>query len=150
MSGKKDKKPTSYANPAFDEKPIRTENSGEPSPMGSDIFIVKPDGKKGSRSHPDAFRHEPITQQNIGRSILRGVRCKYLIFSFLFNRSIFIKNLALWATRQTEKDLGENKDLYVKTTIRELILYLVYISVLCISKCRFYSFYINKKKMFIL
>lgn len=42
--------------------------------------------------------------------------------------------LALWATRQTEKDLRKNKDLYVKTTLRELIIYLVFITVLCISK----------------
>lgn len=42
--------------------------------------------------------------------------------------------VALWATRQTEKDLRKNKDLYVKTTIRELILYLVFITILCISE----------------
>jgi len=134
MSGNKDKTPNSYANPAFDEKPIRTEHSGEPSPMGSNIFIVKPDGKNGSLSHPEPLRHEPVTQQNIGRMILRGIRCKYLIFSFLFYIFICIKHLALWATRQTEKDLGKNQELYVKTTIRELIVYLGYISVLCISK----------------
>jgi hypothetical protein len=138
MSGKKVKISTSYANPAFDEKPIRTEHNGEPSPMGSNIFIVKSDSQNGNRSHPEPLRHEPVTEQNIGRMILRSIRCKYLIFSFLFNILICIKYLALWATRQTEKDLGKNKELYVKTTIRELILYLIYISVLCISTYRFY------------
>ncbi len=76
MSVKKVKTPTSYANPGFDEKPTKVANSNEASPMGSNIFIVTPDGKKNSRSHPDPFRHEPVTQQNIGRTILRSIRCK--------------------------------------------------------------------------
>jgi len=42
--------------------------------------------------------------------------------------------VAFWATRQTEKDIRKNKDLYVKTTIRELIVYLVFICILCIGK----------------
>ncbi|CAF1188330.1 unnamed protein product [Adineta steineri] len=111
MSTKSDKIPTSYANPAFDEDSNR--NSVAPSPMGSNIFIVKPDDAKRNRSHPEPHRHEPVTQKSFGRTILRGIR-------------------SLWATRQTEKDLRKNKDLYVKTTIRELILYLVFITILCI------------------
>ncbi|CAF3934368.1 unnamed protein product [Adineta steineri] len=111
MSTKNDKVPTSYANPAFDEDSNR--NSVAPSPMGSNIFIVKPDDAKRNRSHPEPHRHEPVTQKSFGRTILRGIR-------------------SLWATRQTEKDLRKNKDLYVKTTIRELILYLVFITILCI------------------
>jgi len=56
--------------------------------------------------------------------------------------------LALWATRQTEKDLRKNKDLYVKTTIRELILYLVFITILCISKLEeTYSDYKKQKEI---
>ncbi|UJR08879.1 hypothetical protein I4U23_013134 [Adineta vaga] len=107
------KTPTSYANPAFDEEPAGVRNSGGPSPMGSNIFIVKPDDAKKSRSHPEPNRHDPVTKKNFGWTILRGIR-------------------SLWATRQTEKDLRKNKDLYVKTTIRELILYLVFITILCI------------------
>jgi len=81
--------------------------------MGSNIFIVKPEGEHHNRVHPEPYRHEPVTHSNIGRTILRGIR-------------------SLWATRQTEKDLRKNKDLYVKTTIRELVLYLVFITILCI------------------
>lgn len=45
-----------------------------------------------------------------------------------------VRCIALWATRQTEKGLGKNKDLYVKTTLRELFIYLAFIVVLCIGK----------------
>jgi hypothetical protein len=139
MSGKRDTK----VKQAFEENPTRTETSGEPSPIGSSIFIVKSDSKKSSRSHTDPFRHEPVTQRNIGRMILRGIRCKNLIF--FISSSIFdLFNIsALWATRQTEKDLRKNKDLYVKTTIRELILYMIFIVILCISKI---FFHVNLKK----
>ncbi|CAF4656456.1 unnamed protein product [Rotaria sp. Silwood1] len=105
--------PTSYSNPTFDEEPVGIKNSNGTSPMGSNIFIVKPDDKNTNRTHSEPYRHDPITKKNIGRIILRGIR-------------------SLWATRQTEKDLRKNKDLYIKTTIRELILYLVFVTILCI------------------
>ncbi|CAF1290241.1 unnamed protein product [Rotaria sordida] len=105
--------PTSYSNPNFDEEPAGIKNSGGASPMGSNIFIIKPDDKNKNRTHPEPYRHDPTTQKNIGRTILRGIR-------------------SLWATRQTEKDLRKNKDLYIKTTLRELILYLVFVTILCI------------------
>jgi hypothetical protein len=62
-------------------------------------------------------------------------------------------NLALWATRETEKDLRKNKDLYVKTTLRELVIYLVFIAILCISKykitfCFMKIVYVNKRQIF--
>ncbi|CAF0734591.1 unnamed protein product [Didymodactylos carnosus] len=93
-----------HANPAFeDTEPSTT----APSPMGSNIFIVKSDDENQPR-------HEQVkTKNNIGRTVLRGVR-------------------SMWATRQTEKDLSDNKDLYVKTTLRELVVYLVFITILCI------------------
>ncbi|CAF0734186.1 unnamed protein product [Rotaria sordida] len=113
MSTKKDTKPNSSTNSALNEEPTGGKNSDEPSPMGSNIFIVKPDDEKKNRLHPEPFRHDPVTRNNIGRTMLRGIR-------------------SLWATRQTEKDLGKNKDLYVKTTLRELIIYLIFITILCI------------------
>ncbi|CAF4587465.1 unnamed protein product [Rotaria sp. Silwood1] len=113
MSVKKDTKSSSPTNSAFDEEPTEGKSSGGPSPMGSNIFIVKPDDEKKNRFHPEPFRHDPVTRNNIGRTILRSIR-------------------SLWATRQTEKDLGKNKDLYVKTTLRELIIYLIFITILCI------------------
>lgn len=113
LAMKSEQAATSYANPAFDDDGQSARNSSAPSPMGSNIFIVKPEDEKKKRSHPQPYRHEPVTSRNFGRMILRGIR-------------------SLWATRQTEKDLRKNKDLYVKTTIRELILYLVFITILCI------------------
>ncbi|CAF3336661.1 unnamed protein product [Rotaria socialis] len=113
MRSKNDTSPTSYANQAFEDEPTGGKLSSDPSPMGSDIFIVKPNKGNRNRLHTEPFQLEPVTRRNIGRSILRGVR-------------------SLWATRQTEKDLGKNKDLYVKTTLRELFIYLVFIVLLCI------------------
>lgn len=75
---------TSYANASYDEEPVGVKTSGGTSPMGSNIFIVKPDDDKANRVHPEAYRHEPVTKRNIGRSILRVIRCKYLFFVSFF------------------------------------------------------------------
>jgi hypothetical protein len=75
--------PTSYANPAFDEEPAEIKNSAGTSPMGSNIFIVKPDDERKNRSHPVPHRHEPVTKNNVGQTIFRGIRCKFLWFLFL-------------------------------------------------------------------
>ena len=87
MSATKEQQPTSYANPAFDDEPRSVRNSAGPSPMGSNIFIVKPDDEKKNRSHPQPHRHEPVTHRNIGRTILRGIRCRNLS-SFVFYLSL--------------------------------------------------------------
>ena len=77
MSSKKDAVPTSYANPAFDDEPAGVRNiSSGPSPMGSNIFIVKPDDDKRSRAHPQPFRHDPVTKKNCGQMIFRCIRCE--------------------------------------------------------------------------
>jgi hypothetical protein len=76
MSNKNNSMPTSYANPAFDEEPNGIRNSAGPSPMGSNIFIVKPDDETKNRVHPQPYRNEPVTQKNIGRVVLGGIRCK--------------------------------------------------------------------------
>lgn len=89
MSSKNEQMPTSYANPAFDEDPNGVRSSTGPSPMGSNIFIVKPDDEKKSRVHPQPHRHEPVTQQNIGRMVLRGIRCKNIIRLLLSFVSIY-------------------------------------------------------------
>ncbi|CAF0929169.1 unnamed protein product [Adineta ricciae] len=100
---------------SYDGSPVHKQSGkGKISPAGSpDIFTVQPGGEKRSVAHSDELQRSPAAQRGIGRTILHGIR-------------------SLWATRQTEKDLGKNKDLYVKTTIRELIVYLVFIVVLCI------------------
>ncbi len=40
--------------------------------------------------------------------------------------------LALWATRQTE-NTEENRELFIKTTLRELIVYAVFLTTLCVG-----------------
>ena len=80
MITKQDKIPTSYSNSAFNEDSTMERTSGNPSPMGSNIFIVKPDDGKMNRSHPEPYRNEPVTKKNIGRMILQGVRCKLIRF----------------------------------------------------------------------
>ena len=90
MNSKQEPMPTSYANPAFDEEPNGVRNSAGPSPMGSNIFIVKPDDSKNSRAHPQPFRNDPVTSNNIGRMILRGIRCR-----ICFNEDFFHLPLSL-------------------------------------------------------
>jgi hypothetical protein len=47
--------------------------------------------------------------------------------------------IELWATQQTEKiDRHQEKDKYVRTTIRELIVYLFFLTVLSIGKTKFH------------
>ena len=41
--------------------------------------------------------------------------------------------IGLWRTRQTE-DVDSDRELHVKTTLRELAIYIVFIVVLCICK----------------
>lgn len=82
MGIKKNQTAPACASPVFDENLRKGEQSGEGSPMGSNVFIVKSDSTKINTSHADPFRHEPVTQQNFGRSILRGIRCKCLAFLF--------------------------------------------------------------------
>lgn len=85
MSVKKNQIAPTYTNPAFDNKITKTEHSGEGSPTGSNIFIVKHNNGKTSPSHADPFQHEPITQKNFCQSILRGIRCRQLKIFFYFD-----------------------------------------------------------------
>ena len=39
---------------------------------------------------------------------------------------------ALWATRETE-EIKDNKELTIRTTLRELLIYIVFLTVLCIG-----------------
>ncbi|CAF0936292.1 unnamed protein product [Adineta steineri] len=111
MAIKKDARPISYNNSAFDDQTLGDKTSIGLSSANSDVFVVQSNGKKSSYSHSEPYGSNPVAlQRGFGRSILH----------------------ALWATRQTEKDLGKDKDLYVKTTIRELIIYLAFVSILCI------------------
>jgi hypothetical protein len=52
-----------------------------------------------------------------------------MIFVFLF---VWIE---IWATQQTERiDRHQEKDKYVRTTIRELIVYMIFLVILSIGK----------------
>ena len=68
--------PKAHANAGFEDEPHAGQQSGGPSPMGSNIFIVKPEGGNGNRSHPEPERHEPVTKKSFGRIILGGIRCE--------------------------------------------------------------------------
>ena len=45
---------------------------------------------------------------------------------------------ALWATRQT-RDTQNDSELLIKTTLKELIIYIVFLVVICISKLKAYK-----------
>ncbi|UJR37362.1 hypothetical protein I4U23_030070 [Adineta vaga] len=113
MAAKMNARTASLGDSVFDEKSNKRKNTGTVSPANSDIFVVKPGGDKRNLTHSEQQRRSPVAKRGIGRTILHGIR-------------------SLWATRQTEKDIGKNKELYVKTTLRELIIYLVFIAILCI------------------
>ncbi|CAF0898034.1 unnamed protein product [Adineta steineri] len=171
MAIKKDARPISYNNSAFDDQTLGDKTSIGLSSANSDVFVVQSNGKKSSYSHSEPYGSNPVTQhRGFGRSILHGIRSLWAtrqtekdlgkdkdlyvkttireLIIYLahsepygsnpvtqhrgFGRSILHGIRSLWATRQTEKDLGKDKDLYVKTTIRELIIYLAFVSILCI------------------
>lgn len=88
MNSKQEAMPTSYANPAFDEEPNGVRNSTGASPMGSNIFIVKPDDSNKNRAHPQPYRNDPVTSRNIGRMILRGIRCRICLDEDFFHLSL--------------------------------------------------------------
>ena len=50
--------------------------------------------------------------------------------------------LALWSTRHT-RDVANNSDLLIKTTLKELILYIIYLVILVISEL-FFDIFISE------
>ena len=67
--------------------------------------------------------------------LLRYVRSKNELFPFALRRSPFDVLAELWATQQTERiDRRQHKDKYVRTTLRELMIYLVFLTVLSIGQ----------------
>ena len=50
-----------------------------------------------------------------------------------FNQLLIFHSSGLWKTRLTE-DTDEDRELYVKTTLRELAIYVGFITILCICK----------------
>ena len=48
-------------------------------------------------------------------------------------RCLFPIAVALWSTRQTE-DTKDNRELHVKTTLREMCVFVVFLVVLCIGE----------------
>lgn len=55
--------------------------------------------------------------------------------------------IALWATRQTEETKG-NRELHVKTTLRELIIYLVFLIILCVGKGKPWQLHVSKVQIY--
>ena len=133
MSEKRARVSPAFVYPLPEQQVPVARNSGASSRATSDIFTIKPTSARSNHQYPELLRSTPVKQQGFLRTILRGIRGESSVVDW---ESLFSPRtcLALWATRQTEKDLRKNKDLYVKTTLRELIIYLVFITVLCISK----------------
>lgn len=72
--------------------------------------------------------------------VVRGIKKKKprqhqkINFLEILDSVIFIFYcLALWATRQTE-DTTSDKEMHIKTTLRELLVYVLFLIVLCIGK----------------
>lgn len=67
--------------------------------------------------------------------LFNEIVCTLTKVQYMDTRSFqnFVQFTALWATRQTEETKG-NRELHVKTTLRELIIYLVFLIILCVGK----------------
>ncbi|CAG5091366.1 Oidioi.mRNA.OKI2018_I69.PAR.g13008.t1.cds [Oikopleura dioica] len=93
-------------------------DDGEPSHIGVE---------NGAYDDFDAVKREDSTDSIIKEKQKDAQR----IEKFEKDRSILGKIgngfRSLWATRLTEKDLSDNPDKYAKTTIRELILYVIFL-----------------------
>jgi len=74
MTTKTNTTQSSYANSAIEEPSTGGRNSTGMSSANSRIFVIKPDSANKSPAHP---------RQNIGRTILGGIRCKSS-FNFFF------------------------------------------------------------------
>ena len=56
-----------------------------------------------------------------------------VISMFFFLIFLIFAHAAIWATKQTENTTG-NAELTIKTTLRELIIYVIFLIILCISE----------------
>lgn len=72
--------------------------------------------------------------ENPCETLLHWVRSKYLR-SLAFRQHSLGSWIELWATQQTERiDRQQHKDKYVRTTLRELGIYLIFLTILSIGK----------------
>lgn len=95
----------------FGQDGIRDDPALSPSAMEDDAVYsggAKPKGKSGAVANPSSSKKSQSCLGKIGS----GIR-------------------SLWATRQTE-DVKGDRELHVKTTLRELIIYIVFLVILCI------------------
>jgi hypothetical protein len=66
---------------------------------------------------------------------LNMVKCKLKIIQLNFFKAFFLLFFfkAIWSTRELT-DTTKSNDIHVKTTLRELIIYILYLIILCICK----------------
>ena len=69
------------------------------------------------------------TWNTLKKVYLKATKCKS--FKIIYSKNVFFK--VLWATRQTQ-DTSQNNDLLIKTTLKELVTYSIYLVVITISK----------------
>ncbi|XP_076822255.1 polycystin-2-like protein 1 isoform X2 [Clavelina lepadiformis] len=105
-----------WDNEAFDNTPGVTNTistnyydyDDRPAEMSSEVYV----STAGSHRHHDQDENEFRERKGIWTSVKKGLR-------------------GLWGTRQTE-DTQKDRELYIRTTIRELIVYIFFLITLCI------------------
>ncbi|OWF42403.1 polycystic kidney disease 2-like 1 protein isoform X1 [Mizuhopecten yessoensis] len=95
---------------------------------------ARPDSQFEFRAREDAdlpmeneFGQKPGSRSDRGKEQTQVARPKPVGIFGKIGRGI----RSLWATRQTEETKG-NRELHVKTTLRELIIYIVFLVILCV------------------
>lgn len=96
----------------FGDDGIRDDADLGPSAMQNDSVYMGGDKNKGKSGPVVPAKSASKNNKNIFGKIGGGIR-------------------SLWATRQTE-DMQGDRELHVKTTLRELIVYIVFLVILCI------------------
>lgn len=132
----------SYEQQQNRPSPPPTYAEATPGGMENELYIdgtLYVDGVPVSRSEQQGLsgRRGP-RHVNPCEKAIRLVRSKFQLICFFEKRRIIYKFIELWATQQTERiDRQQHKEKYVQTTIRELIVYLIFLTILSISKIRF-------------
>nr|XP_002119742.1 polycystin-2 isoform X2 [Ciona intestinalis] len=109
---------SAWDNDAFDDGGITTVSAGiytynpdlnMPTEMTSDVYVASGDNQGDSNLN---IRTTTLEGSGIWFKVKKGLR-------------------GLWGTRQTE-DTQTDRELYIRTTIRELVIYVFFIATLCI------------------
>ncbi|XP_033734192.1 polycystic kidney disease 2-like 1 protein isoform X2 [Pecten maximus] len=102
--------------------------SGHARPDNQFEFRAREDADLGSPvAMENEYGQKPNSRSDRGKEQTQVAKSKPSGFCGKIGRGI----RSLWATRQTEETKG-NRELHVKTTLRELIIYIVFLVILCV------------------